>query len=48
LAEGDPSAAILVQRETIGLLAIMSPPAHRKITGDDAPGKTNRGETEAA
>lgn len=50
LSEGDPSAAILVQREVIGLLAIMSPPAHRKITTpkETAPEKSNRGETRAA
>ncbi|MEL7513672.1 MAG: hypothetical protein AAGK03_03595 [Pseudomonadota bacterium] len=43
MAEGDPSVSLVVQNAILGLLAIIAPPVHRRITMG-APGK----ETEEA
>lgn len=39
LADADSSTAEMVQDLVIGLLAIIAPPVHRRIVGDDTPGK---------
>ncbi|MEM9523644.1 MAG: hypothetical protein AAF982_06575, partial [Pseudomonadota bacterium] len=36
LSEGDPTAAIRMQNAIIGLLAIVSPPAYRRLMMEDA------------
>ena len=49
LGDGDPTVAIETQSACLGLLAIIAPPLHRRITSDDAPEKpTGEGSETAA